>query len=181
MMERGVASRYATALFDSALKANIVDDVYDDAMNLKKVLDDSSTFFNFLLSPQVRTEAKHNVINAALEGKASDLFVRFLHLVVDKKRIPYIKEIADEYHKLYEHHKGILMVKVTTAIPIDEKMERKVIDKLHKETQKEIRVEAITDPRIIGGMVLVMADKIIDGSIRFRLETLRRELDQIRV
>jgi F-type H+-transporting ATPase subunit delta len=181
MMESGIALRYATALFDSALEHGIVDDVHEEMLGLGTIIEEHPAFFGLLLSPQIRTEDKHDIINATLEGKASDLFVRFLHLLIDKTRFPFIKEIADEYHKLYESYKGVLMVKVTTAIPLDKAMERKVIDKLHSETQKQIRVEAVTDPDIIGGMIIQMKDKIIDGSIRFQLEKLRRELDEIGV
>jgi F-type H+-transporting ATPase subunit delta len=181
MMDRGVASRYATALFRSALKGNVLDNVHEEAVSLKGLFEENQTFFNFLLSPQIRTEDKHEIIDATLKKRASDLFVRFLHLLVDKKRISFINEIADELHALYETHKGILMVRVTTAIPMDETIERKVKDKLHAETKKDIRIEAITDPGIIGGMILQMEDKIIDGSVRFRLQTLQKELDALSV
>jgi F-type H+-transporting ATPase subunit delta len=181
MMERGVALRYATALFNSALKQGLVDDVHEETATLKKVLEDNTTFSNFLISPQIRTENKQELIDATLKGKASDLFVRFLHLLVEKKRILYIKDIADEYHQLYEEHKGILEARVITAIPLDETMERKVIDKLKAETQKDVRIVSSVEPGIIGGMIIHLEDKIIDGSIRFRLETLRRELDEVRV
>lgn len=181
MMESGIALRYATALFDSALKQGSADDVHGDMLGLRQVEQENRAFVGFLLSPQVRIEEKQSIVDAAFKGKASDLFVRFLHLLIDKKRLPFLREIVDEYHKLYERHKGILMVKVTTAIPLEEAMKRKVIDKLHSETQKEIRVEAITNPDIIAGMIIQMEDKIIDGSVRFQLEKLRRELDQIGV
>jgi F-type H+-transporting ATPase subunit delta len=181
MMERGVALRYATALFNSALKSGLVDDVHEEMTTLKNVLEENITFFNFLLSPQIRTENKQELIDATLKGSASDLFVRFLHLLVEKKRMPFIKDITEEYHHLYEKHKGVIEARVITAVPLDETTERKVIDKLQAETKKEIRVVSVVDPGIIGGMIIKLEDRIIDGSIRFRLEKLRRELDEIRV
>lgn len=181
MMDRGVSSRYATALFNSALQQNIIDDVHEQMMTIKKVVETNKRFFNFLVSPQVRTEDKHDILDSTLKGNASDLFVRFLHLLVDKKRILLVKEIADEFHELYEDHKGVLMVRVTTAIPLDEAMERQVIDRLRAETGKDVRIDTAVDPGIVGGVILQFKDKIIDGSVRFRLEKLRRELDAIRV
>ena len=56
-----------------------------------------------------------------------------------------------------------------------------MIEKLESETGKEIRIVPVTDPDIIGGMILVMEDKIIDGSIRFHMEKIKRELDEIRI
>jgi F-type H+-transporting ATPase subunit delta len=181
MIPRGVAKRYATALFNAALKANIADDVHTEALGFRTLFADNPSFRNFLLSPQILTKDKKDFITATLKGQASDLFVEFLLLLIDKKRFPFVEQIAEGYTYLYERHKGILEVKAITAVALDEAMRRKAIDKLARETNKDIRLVPIVDPEIIGGMILVMEDKIIDGSIRFRIEKLKRELDEIRV
>jgi F-type H+-transporting ATPase subunit delta len=181
MIPRGVAKRYATALFNAALKANIADDVHAEASTFRKLFSENPSFKNFLLSPQILTKAKKDFITATLKGRASDLFVTFLLLLIDKKRFPFVEDIAEGYSYLYERHKGILEVKAITAVPLDESMTRKTITKLEQESGKRIRLVPIVDPKIIGGMILIMEDKIIDGSIRFRIERLKRELDEIRV
>ncbi len=181
MLQRGVANRYATALFNSALEARIAEEVRDELVGFKDVLSQNPEFSNFLLSPQIITEDKLGIIHSTVGKKASELFVRFLVLLMEKKRFLFIDEIADSYNELYERHAGILKVEVTTATPLDDRMRKKVIAKLEKDTGKKIRIQPVTDPEIIGGMILMMEDKIIDGSIRFQLEKLRRELSAIRV
>jgi F-type H+-transporting ATPase subunit delta len=181
MLQRGVANRYSTALFSAALEARIAEVVRDELVGFKNVLSENPEFRNFLLSPQVMTEDKLDIIHSTVGKKASDLFVRFLVLLIQKKRFLFVDEIADSYNGLYERHEGILEVEVTTAVPLDDRMRKKVTAKLEKDTGKKIRINPITDPAILGGMILIMEDKIIDGSVRFQLEKLRRELDAIRV
>jgi F-type H+-transporting ATPase subunit delta len=181
MIPGGVAKRYAIALFNTALKSNAVDEMYEETTGFRTLLADQPSFRNFLLSPQILTKDKKDLIEKTLRKRVSDLFVRFLLLLIDKKRFPYVEEIIDGYVYLYERHAGILEVKAVTAIPLDDTMERKTIQKLEQETGRKIRLNSVVDPKIIGGMVLVMEETIIDGSIRFSLEKLRRELDEIRV
>ena len=181
MILQGIANRYATALFNAALKANETHKLHEEASGLKTVLSDNPAFRNFLLSPQVLTEDKHELIDSTVGKNASDMFTRFLHLLIDKKRFFFIDGIVESYNEMYERQEGILNVEVVTAVPLDDEVRKKVIAKLEGDTGKKIRVTPVTDPEIIGGMVLMMEDKIIDGSIRFQLEKLRRKLDAIRV
>ncbi len=181
MIPRGLSKRYATALFNAALKTGVADQVDAEAKGIRAVFKEHPALKTFLLSPQVLTKTKHDVIKTVLKGKTTDLFTDFLLLLVDKKRFSFVEEIAEGYTYLYERHKGIVDVQVTTAVPLDEPLQRKTIATLERQTGKKIRLVAVVDPRIIGGIVLVMGDKIIDGSVRFRMEKLRRELDAIRV
>lgn len=181
MIPRGVAKRYATALFRAAVKAGTADRVHDELVGLLTTLEDNPSFKGFALSPQVLTKEKKDVIEKTFRGRASELFIDFLLLLIDKNRFFVIEEIIEAYRYLYEQHRGIVEVKVITAIPLDAHMERKVADKLERELGKTIRLSPVTDPSIIGGVVLMMEDKIIDGSIRYKLEKLKRELNEIRV
>ncbi|MDH3217267.1 MAG: ATP synthase F1 subunit delta [Candidatus Krumholzibacteria bacterium] len=180
MIPRGIARRYATALFNAALKANVSDEIHEQTQHFRGLLRKDSACKNFLLSPQVLTEDKKDLITA-IRSQTSELFVQFLLLLIDKKRFQHVEEIIDGYKHLYERHQGILEVKAITAVPLDQPMKQKTIDKLASETGKKIRLSPTVDPDIIGGMIVIMEDKIIDGSIRFRMEKLRRELDEIRV
>ena len=182
MIPRGISKRYATALLNAALKSNIAGEVNEDAIGFRKLLTDHPDFKNFLLSPQVLTEDKQDIIKTALEGKASDVFLRFLLLLIDKKRFPFIEGIIEAYGALFEKHEGLLEVKVITAHELsDDGLIADVRKKLESQTGKKIKLVPSVDPKIIGGMVLIMEDKIIDGSIRFKMEKLKRELDEVRV
>jgi ATP synthase F1 delta subunit len=179
MIPRELAKRYATALLQAALKADVASRVSEEVRGLRKMFEKDPAFKNFLLSPQVLTEEKKRALDAVFKGRLSDLLLNFLNLLIDKKRFLFVEEIAAAFIQLYEKHEGILKVKVVTAVPLEEAARSKLIDKLESETKKKIRLSPTTDPEIIGGMVLIMEDKIIDGSVRHHMEKLKRDLDEI--
>ncbi len=127
------------------------------------------------------TEDKVRIIEQTLKGRVSKLVVDLLLLLVEKKRFMFIDEIMEAYRYLYEKEKGIVEVRTITAIPLEDKLKDELIRKLEAQTKKTIRIKPEVDPDIIGGMILVMEDHIIDGSIRFKLEQLKRRLGESRV
>ncbi len=181
MIPRGIAKRYASALFNAAVETNVGGEVNNDAAAFRKLLSENPSLRGFLLSPQVLMKDKKSVLENTLKGRATDLFVEFLILLVDKKRFASVEEIVDGYGYLYERHEGIVEVKAITAIPLEEGLKEKTIRILEQGTGKKIRLATDVNPEIIGGMILVMEDKIIDGSVRYQIAKLMRELDEIRV
>ena len=181
MILRGIAKRYAVALFDAAAGQEIAEQVNDDVVAFSRLLDTNADFRGYLASPQVLTEDKQRLIAECLGDRAAGLFVRFLLLLIEKKRLEHFGEIADAYVHLFEQLQGILEVKVVTAVELDSDLEQKTIEKLERETGKTVRLVRSVDPGVIGGMILVLNDQIIDGSIRHQLEELRRSLGSARV
>jgi F-type H+-transporting ATPase subunit delta len=177
----GIAQRYAKALHEAAVAAGKADDVFADTQSLLELMKKNETFGYFIMSPQVLTDKKTALIKQTLEGRASKLVVDLLLLLVEKKRFMFLEEIIDAYRGLYEKRKGIVEVRAITAVPLEDGLKEKLVRKLEEQTKKTIRVKPEVDPDIIGGMILVMEDHIIDGSIRFRLDQLRRRLSESRV
>jgi len=177
----GIAQRYAKALLLAASKQDAVKEVYEDTQGFLSLLVEEPAFRNFLLSPQVSTEKKQEVIKKAIGPHASHLVVKLIDLLVEKKRFMFVEEIVEAYKNLYEKHMGIVEIRAVTAIQLDESLKAKLRKKLEEETQKTIRLETVVDPSIIGGVILQMEDKVIDGSIRHKLEMLKRHLGETRV
>lgn len=181
MIPRGLAKRYALAIFSSALKKSIADELQEDMKSFCELQSSNPVLKNFLLSPQVLTDEKKKLVKKILRERVSSTFVNFLMLLIDKKRFELVEEIAEAYNVLYERYLGIVEVKVTTATLLDHELEKKLIGKLERETRKKIRLKKRVDRKILGGMILIMENKIIDGSLRFHLETLRRNLKAVKV
>lgn len=181
MVPQGIAKRYATALFHAAIDKNVAGDIQEELQGLGRVLEDNPSFEAFLLSPQILTEDKKKLLEDAFQQRASQLFLEFVELIIDKKRFPAIGEIIEAYNYLYEHHLGIVEVKAITAVPMTAKMEESIRKRLSDVIGQKVRLTPQINPDIIGGIILIMEDKIIDGSVRFELQKLKRELDEIRV
>lgn len=181
MILSGVAKRYAVALFNASVKQDIAEQVQEDLSSFVELLIQNKDFTGYLKSPDVLTEAKKQIIVDVLGDRTAGLFVKFLLLLIDKKRLKHILEIADAYSQLFEMLQGILEAKIITAIPLDADLEQKTIEMLERETGKIIRPLKTVDEDIIGGMIIIIEDEIIDGSIRHKLEQMRRSLSEVKV
>jgi F-type H+-transporting ATPase subunit delta len=181
MILSGVAKRYAVALFNAAVKQDIAEQVQDDFSSFIDVLRANKALIGFLKSPEVLTEAKKQIVIDVFGERTAGLFVKFILLLIDKKRLINILSIADAYRQLYEQHQGIVEARVVTAVELDGDLENQTMEMLERETGKTIRLSKTVDPDIIGGMVIIVEDEIIDGSIRHKLELMRRSLSEVKV
>ncbi len=181
MILSGVGKRYAVALFNAAVHQDIADQVEGDINGFARLFETNRRFRNFLMSPMVRTDDKKKFVGEVIGERASGLFVKFVTLLIDKKRIGAIGEIAHAYTHLWEQQQGIVEVRAVTAIELDPDTRERVRRTIEDRTGRRVRLEAKTDPDIIGGMILFIDDKIIDGSIRHQLDRLRKSLGEVRV
>ena len=124
-------------------------------------------FKNFIRNPLINNEEKKLVLNEIF-GKDNSDNLNILLYILDKGRINCIKYIVAEYLKIYYRKNRILDVRAT------EEQKKKLIDKLSQKTGKEINLEIKIDKNILGGGIIRIGDKIIDGSIRRELDNWKR-------
>jgi len=177
----GIGKRYAIGLFNAALAEDILDQVQGDMASFARLVEEEHAFQQFLTSLQVTPEEKEDLIVRAIGDRASGLFLKFVLLLIDKRRIDRIQEVAEVFETLYEEHSGIVRVSIITAIPLDADLERVARAAIERRTGKRARIVKQIDPDIIGGAIMIAGDKIIDGSIRNRLSEMRQELRELRV
>ena len=129
-----------------------------------------------LESPRVSKAAKARILERALKGEAPKEFVRFLQAVVRRGRQGLIGEIAQEYQVLLDQKLDRVHAGVTLAEEPDARMQKQVVDRLAKALGREVRAYFRTDPRILGGVVVRVGDRILDGSVRRRLTAVQRRM-----
>ncbi len=181
MLTQEVAQKYARAIFASSKDKNLLDKVFDDLTDLNKYVISEKSLMNFLNSPNVFIENKIRLIKEVFSNRMDRLVVEFLVVLVDKKRIGFLSDIIDEYVRLVEADKGIGRVTAITAIPMNDNEKTELKSKLHTKTNLKIKLEEKVDKSIIGGMIVVMYNEIIDGSIRYQLEQVSEQLGSVRV
>jgi F-type H+-transporting ATPase subunit delta len=181
MIHRGLARRYARALFQAALNKNVAAEMQEDINSYIKLDKKDSSLADFLLSPQMLTSDKIALTHKALDGRVQALFIDLLLLLVDKKRFDHVNEIFEAYTAIYEEYCGILNAKVVSAIPASDTQLTALRTMLERETDKTIRLTEVVDPSIIGGLVVYLGDKVIDGSVKFQLESYKKTLRQAKV
>ena len=130
----------------------------------------------FLASPRIPAAERKEALRGALEGRVPDLFLRFVMLVVDKRRQNLLADIATEYRALVDEQLGRVRVQVAVSHEPDEALREEVARALAKRLGREVIPTFTVDPSLLGGMVVRYGDEILDGSVRTAAENLRRRM-----
>ena len=130
----------------------------------------------FLETPRVRPEQKKEALRKALAGRAPEMFVRFVMVLVDKRRQSLLPEIAQAYLALVDQRMGRARVDVTISHAPDAALQAEIQGALEAQLGRTVIATYRVEPDLLGGMVLRLGDEILDGSVRSRAAGLRRRL-----
>ena len=129
-----------------------------------------------LASPRISKAVKGQILERALKGQAAPEFVRFLQAVVRRGRQALFGEIAQEYLILLDKKLNRVHAGVTLAREPDARTEKEIVTRLTKALGREVRAHFRTDRAIVGGVVVRVGGRILDGSVRRRLMALKRRM-----
>ena len=173
MIKSQVGRRYSKAIFEIAEEKNQVKEIYEMLNSAMVLYRTDKEFKNFILNPLIDSEQKKSVLNKIF-GKDNSDNLNILLYILDKGRMNCIKYIVAEYLKIYYRKNRILDVKATFTKELTDEQKKKLIDKLSQKTGKEINLEIKIDKDILGGGIIKIGDKIIDGSIRRELDNWKK-------
>lgn len=173
MIKSQVGRRYSKAIFEIAEEKNQIKEIYEMLNSAMILYRTDKEFKNFILNPLIDNEQKKSVLNEIF-GKDNSDNLNILLYILDKGRMNCIKYIVAEYLKIYYRKNRILDVKATFTKELTDEQKKKLIDKLSQKTGKEINLEIKIDKDILGGGIIKIGDKIIDGSIRRELDNWRK-------
>ncbi len=165
-----VARNYAEALFAAG-------DEFGELLDgVAGAIQADERIATVLDSPRVSKAAKTRILERALQGEAPREFVRFLQAVVRRGRQGLLGEIAQEYQVQLDEKLNRVHAGVTLADEPDSRMQKQVVDRLAQALGREVRAYFRADPRILGGVVVRVGDRVYDGSVRRRLTALQRRM-----
>lgn len=170
-----VHSIYATALFDAARARGVVDAVRRDLAEFMRALRDVPELDAALRNPQLDRRVRESILSD-VTGDLDELVRNFLRVAVEKGRAAELDAIAREFEELYRREEGILNVELTTAYELREEERREILDQIERGAGRRVEATSKVDPELIGGLVLQAGSLRLDGSVRGRLNRLRREL-----
>ena len=176
MRDQTIARNYAEALFELAQRHEGLEAYEEGIEMVARLLEENRDFRLFVETPRIAAEAKKGVLRTAFSDVLPKHLLSFLLLTIDKRRQRLLREITREYHALLDLHTGRVRVEVTVARPLDEqflaRLQEALSGLLGKTAVPHVRVR----PEILGGVVVRAGDIIYDGSLRRRLERMRRQL-----
>jgi F-type H+-transporting ATPase subunit delta len=176
MKDTRVAKRYAAALFAVASRDGILDAVEQDLTLVERFIAEVPYLRAVLLQPLVSEDRKVKVATDAFGDRTTGTTLNFIKLLIRKRREDLIDDVIRNFRILAMEKANLVDAEVSTAVPLSPSQEKKLTASLQKLTGKTVRVHAVVDGSILGGVVVRLGDTIIDGSVRGRLERLREHL-----
>lgn len=177
MNSDAVAGQYAQAIMGLALDSGKLDLIQANAKNFLEVLEKSKDLSIALSHPNVQRNQRRAIINAVLENSGYERhFVNFTKLLVDRGRIQIFDKIYESMLHQRDVAEGRLRAKVFTAQAMSQKQRDKLKAKVEKEMQCEVVFKEFIEPHLIGGLRLVIGDKVYDSSIRRHLDRLSENI-----
>lgn|SRR5574344_1206917 len=181
-MAKLVSKTYGDALFELALENNKLDLLYDESKVIMQVFLENNELIKLLNHPKIDKDDKISVIENIFKQRVSEDFVGFLVLVIKKERQNNVVEILDYFISLVKEYKKIGIAYVTTAKDATDDQKKAIEDKLLSTTKYEqFEMNYNVDEDIIGGMIIRIGDKVVDNSIKTKLNKLSKELYKIQL
>jgi F-type H+-transporting ATPase subunit delta len=175
------ATRYARALFGLALQRNEIDDVARSIAQVAQTVQSSPDLVAVLHHPRITRSRKKELLAQVFAGQIGTNVQNFLSLLIEKDRATLIPEAAREFERLLDEHRHEADAEAVSAVPLTEVQREALLQRLQATTGYKVRLTTRVDDSILGGLVVRVGDKLIDGSVATQLNHLREQLRQAKV
>jgi F-type H+-transporting ATPase subunit delta len=168
---------YAEALFDVAKDKGKLDAVRGELAQFADAVDGNRELQVFFFSPYFSSAEKVAGLKRAVSDADAEL-INFLELLIEKQRMPEIFRIRRQLDELWKQENRRIDVTVTSAVTLEPSVVEKVGEEIERQTGQKVELSSRVDAEILGGIVLQVGNKVLDASIRSRLEKLRKSVAQ---
>ncbi len=168
---------YAEALFDVAKEKGKLDAIRDQLAQFADAVDRNRELQVFFFSPYFSSAEKVDGLKRAVSA-ADDELVNFLELLIEKQRMTELFRIRRHFEELWKQENKRIEVTVTSAVELAPSVVEKVGEEIERQTGQKVELSSRVDDEILGGIVLQVGNKVLDASIRSRLEKLRKSVAQ---
>ena len=173
------ARRYAQAVFQIAVESDELERWLDDLTQLADSITNEE-FRQTLSAPRISMAQKESLIRESLGSSVSPLALNLICLLASRGQVQVLPGIADRFQEMLDGHQGVERAEVVSAVALSDGQQDQVNQMLNELSGKDVRLTTRVDPEILGGLVIRIGDRVMDGSARTRLQNMRRELAQRR-
>lgn len=174
------SAEYGKALFLLALEENKDEKIFDEVKAISLVLKENSEYVTILDSPAIDLEEKLKLIDESMKD-VDEYIKNFLKILCEKHSVFQFEDCKKAYSKEYDKHHNIIRSVVISAVKLSDMQLEKMKDALEKKSGKTVFLDNEIDPSLIGGVVLRTEGKQFDGSIKGRLDSIKRSIEDIKV
>src|SRR3981189_834811 len=174
-----MAGRYATALFELALDNKAVDAVKADLATFDRLIAENPDLARLVRSPVFSAEQQAGALGAVLEKIGiGGLTAQFLKVVASNRRLFAVRDMIRAYRAMVARHHGELTAYVTVAEPLSDAHRAAIKGTLNGVTAKDVGLDVKVDPAIIGGLVVKLGSRMVDSSLRTKLNSIKHAMKE---
>ncbi len=167
---------YAEALFQVARAEETQDRVEEELTRLNKSLDSNAELREFLSDPKISADGKKSALFEIFGGKISPITLHWINMIVDQGRQRRLPTIIEAFFTLAQEAREKVTAEVITSLPLSEDQADRLARELSKITRKRVFLKPTVDESILGGVIVKIENKVIDGSVKHRLEEIKNEM-----
>jgi len=176
----GIAERYATAIFELAREDGSLDKIADDADTLTAALSESEAFRDLVHSPVYPRDQQQAAIGALADRMGlHDITANTLRLMASKRRLFVLRDLARQLREMIARERGEVTAEVTSASELSDAQRDQLSQALKEAVGRDVNINLSVDESLIGGLVVKVGSKMIDTSIRSRLDSLQNSMKEV--
>ena len=168
---------YAEALFELAVQGNETKETSEGLETVVSALLQTPDYRAMLASPAISKEERLNALDSAFRGKIPDILLAILRMMISRGHVSALNGMARDYEELARGYRGESVAVVTSAVPLKEAETVALRAKLEKKLSKTVIMQFRVDPELIGGIRVEVDGRVIDGSIRNKLDEIKEVMD----
>lgn len=181
-MAKLVSKTYGEALFEVAVEEGTIDSTLEEVQIVLDVIEANEQYIKLLTHPKLPVEQKVSLVEQVFAGKASDTLTGFMVTIVEKGRFSEIEKILTYFIDKVREYKKIGVAYVISAVELSKDEKQEIVQKLLNTTSYvEFIMNYSVDASLIGGVVIRIGDRVVDSSIRSKLNRMAKELSQVQL
>lgn len=170
-----ITTRYANALLQLAEEKNAFEEISGDMELIYNTLEKSRQLQVMLISPVIKTDKKHAVLESIFHGQIGLITMNFIQFIIRKNREDLLYKIAARFLELRDQKLGITNAAVMSAVDLTADQKDKLKNRLEEYTGKKVRLTYSINQELLGGFIVKLSDTVIDASLKHQLEMLKEQ------
>ena len=181
-MAKLVSKTYGDALFELAVESGQVDEMLEEARAIKQVLREDNGLSKLMNHPKIVKEEKIGILEQIFKGRVREEMTGLMRILVSKGHYGEMESVFTYFIDQVKEYKNIGTAYVTASMPLSDSQKEQVEKKLLETTKyEEFEMHYGVDEGLIGGMVIRIGDRVVDSSVKSKLQSLARELSKIQL
>ena len=173
MDKEAIAKRYASAIYDIAESSDKIGEIREALNILAENYNEDEEFKVFLLDPSIKYDEKVKYLHKSFNFISEDAF-KIINYLVKKGRVSLAEKIKDSYLKIYYEKNNKILVNATFTKELSDNQRKALMKKLEEKYKKKIVLNLSVDEELIGGGIIKIGNKVIDGSIKSQIENIKK-------